>query len=85
LNRATLSGGLLWKPFHLRFATLIERLEKHQQWFETEASIQQHEIITHHYESFQAYLKETEKKSEKDAYKESAEQQAWYREHYVTL
>jgi hypothetical protein len=77
-----MSSSLLWKPFQSRFSTLLERLNKHQQWFETEANIQQHELIVHHHESFLDYLKETEKRSEKEAYKEAADERNWNSEYY---
>lgn len=73
-----MTGSLLWKPFHLRFSELLERLQKHQQWFETEAKIQQHELITQHYESFLDYLKATEKQSERDKQREQIEKERWY-------
>lgn len=73
-----MSGNLLWKPFQMRFSNLLERLQKHQQWFETEAKIQQHELISQHYESFVDYLKASEKQNEMEKRKERIEQEQWY-------
>lgn len=78
LNRATMAGSLLWRPFQLRFSNLLERLQKHEQWFETEAMIQQHELITQHYESFVDYLKVSEKQNDMEKHKELIAQERWY-------
>lgn len=70
-----MSGSLLWKPFQSRFLDVLERLEKHQAWFETETKIQQHDLITRHHETFLQYLKTAEEKTAAERRKDLAEQE----------
>ena len=63
IRRTAIMGDLLWKPFQSRFSDLLERLHKHQIWFETETMIQQHDAITQHHATFLDYLKQTEQKT----------------------
>lgn len=71
-------SGMLWKPFQYHFADLLEKLQNHQAWFETEAMIQQHETITRHFDSFQDYLKFTEQRSEIKKRKDRSRQEKEY-------
>jgi hypothetical protein len=53
-------------------------LDKHQAWFETEASIHQHAAITEHFISFQDFLKSTETQNDREKFKERANQEKEY-------
>jgi hypothetical protein len=44
------------RPFDVRFSQLKERIEKHRVWFETEAQIQQHDLIHQTYADFHQFL-----------------------------
>ncbi|KAH8732523.1 hypothetical protein GQ44DRAFT_697766 [Phaeosphaeriaceae sp. PMI808] len=81
LNRAKSATGLVWKPFQSHFSHVIERLDKHQAWFETEAMIHQHATITEHFNSFQDYLKSTEMQSEREAFTTQAKEKKEYTQH----
>lgn len=78
LTRARSAAELLWKPFQHHFSDVVISLEKHQAWFETEASIHQHATITEHFDSFQDFLKSTETQNDREKYKERAMQEKEY-------
>lgn len=48
------------RPFESRFSGLKERISKHRAWFEAEAHIHQHGLISETYTSFREFLKVTE-------------------------
>ncbi|KAI8631969.1 hypothetical protein F5Y19DRAFT_472855 [Xylariaceae sp. FL1651] len=56
LRRAFQTSGLMLRPFDARFSLLKERIEKHRAWFETEAQIQQHDLIHQTYADFRQFL-----------------------------
>ncbi|KAI3575863.1 hypothetical protein IWW34DRAFT_76629 [Fusarium oxysporum f. sp. albedinis] len=72
IRRALLGTELMLKPFDFRFSQLIERIRKHQIWFETEAKIQEHGMINQLAADFQDFIRITEK----DATNELAKQRA---------
>lgn len=48
------------RPFQSRFAKLIERIQKHRIWFETEAKINEHGLVLGFYKDFKTFLKQSE-------------------------
>ncbi|KAI0182629.1 hypothetical protein EV127DRAFT_449110 [Xylaria flabelliformis] len=45
LRRVFQTSGIMLRPFDARFSLLKEHIEKHRVWFETEAQIQQHDLL----------------------------------------
>ncbi|KAI0545461.1 hypothetical protein F4679DRAFT_561029 [Xylaria curta] len=56
LRRAFQISGLMLRPFDSRFSLLKERIEKHRVWFETEAQIQQHDLLHQTHADFRQFL-----------------------------
>ncbi|KAF4448088.1 nif-like protein [Fusarium austroafricanum] len=73
IRRALLGVEFAVKPFDFRFAQLIERIKKHQIWFETEAKIQEHDMINQLSADFRDFVRITEKDAEKDLAKQRAD------------
>ncbi|KAI8953936.1 hypothetical protein F4801DRAFT_587874 [Xylaria longipes] len=48
--------GLMSRSFDARFSLLKQRIEKHRVWFETEAQIQQHDLLHQTYADFRQFL-----------------------------
>ncbi|KAI1120753.1 hypothetical protein F5Y10DRAFT_117398 [Nemania abortiva] len=75
LRRALQGGSLMLQPFDSRFSRLKERIEKHRVWFETEAKIQQHDLLHQTYADFRQFLDATSDSEEKRA--RAASRRAW--------
>ncbi|TGJ87577.1 hypothetical protein E0Z10_g1236 [Xylaria hypoxylon] len=56
LRRALQTSRLMLRPFDARFSLLKERIEKHRVWFETEAQIQQHDLLHQTYTDFRQFI-----------------------------